>query len=155
MNMALMRRQDVWDPIRELEEIGNRFSRLFGMARPGGDVEREGGAMTAWTPAVDIVETDKEYRLRLELPDVNKEDVHITLENGVLTVQGERKEEREEGQGRFHRRELKYGMFLRRFTLPEDVDPERVDASFKVGILTIAIPKSEEKQAKPKEIAVH
>lgn len=152
--MALMRRQDVWDPMRELEEIGNRFSRLFGMTRPGGDVERE-GEMTTWTPAVDIIETDKDYRLRLELPDVDRENVHLTVENGVLTVRGERRETRDEDQGRFHRRELKYGMFLRRFTLPDDVDPEQVDASFKDGILNIMIPKSEEKQRKPKEIAIH
>lgn len=153
--MALVRRQDIWDPIRELEEIGNRFSRLFGMTRTGGEVEREGAALTAWVPASDIIETDKEYRIRLELPDVKKEDVHITLENGVLAVQGERKEEKEEDRGTFHRRELKYGTFLRRFTLPENADTEKVDARFHDGMLVVGIPKSEEKQTQAKQITVH
>lgn len=153
--MALVRRQDIWDPIRELEEIGNRFSRLFGMTRPGGEAEREGVALTAWAPACDIVETDKEYRLRVELPDVKKDDVSITLENGALTIQGERKEEKEEERGTFHRRELKYGTFLRRFTLPEDVDAEKVDARFQDGMLAVVIPKSEAKQTQAKQIAVH
>lgn len=153
--MALMRRQDLWDPIRELEEIGNRFSRLFGMARPSGDGEREGVAMTSWVPACDIVEDEKEYRITLELPEVKKEDVHITLDNGVLSVKGERKQEQEETQGTYHRRELRYGTFLRRFTLPDDVDPEKVDATAREGILTVVIPKSEMKQSNVKEIAIH
>jgi HSP20 family protein len=153
--MALMRRQDLWDPIRELEEIGNRFSRLFGMARQGGDMEREGVAMTAWVPACDIVEDEKEYRISLELPDVRKEDVHITLDNGVLSVQGERRQEQEETRGTYHRRELKYGTFLRRFTLPEDVDAEKVDATARDGVLTVVIPRSEMKQSQAREITIH
>jgi HSP20 family protein len=155
MNMALMRRTDIWDPMRELEEIGNRFSRLFGMTRPGGESEREGVAVTAWAPACDIVETEKEYRIRLELPDVKKEDVHLTLDHGVLIVQGERKEEKEEEHGTFHRRELKYGTFVRRFTLPENVDTDKMDARFRDGMLAIGVPKSEAKQPQAKEITIH
>ena len=153
--MALMRRQDIWDPMRELEEIGNRFSRLFGMTRPGGEAEREGVAVTAWAPACDIIETDKEYRLRAELPDVKKEDVRLTLNNGLLTIQGERKEEKEEDRGTFHRRELKYGTFVRRFTLPENVDTDKMEAHFRDGMLTVVIPKSESKQPQAKEITIH
>lgn len=153
--MALMRRQDIWDPIRELEEIGSRFNRLFGFPRLGDAWERDDLAITAWAPSCDIVETDKEYRIRLELPNVKKEDVQITLDQGMLTVQGERKEEKEEESGRFHRRELKYGTFLRRFTLPDEVDSEKVDARFHDGMLTVTVPKSETKQSKAKQITIH
>jgi HSP20 family protein len=125
------------------------------MSRLGSDLEREGVTMTAWAPSCDILESNKEYKLCLELPDVKKEDVHITLENGVLSVQGERKEEKEETQGTYHRRELRYGTFLRRFTLPADVDADKVDATAKDGILTVVIPKSTETQSRAKEIAIH
>ncbi len=152
--MALMRRQDVWDPFRELEELGNRLNRLFGMTKWSGD-DRENLSMTQWTPACDISETDKEYRIRLELPDVKKDDVRITLAQGMLTVQGERKQEKEESEARYHRRELRHGTFLTRFTLPDTIDEEKVDASYQDGILTLVIQKSEPKQQEAKQIAIH
>jgi HSP20 family protein len=155
MNMALMRRQDVWDPFSELEELGNRLNRLFGVTRWGGEDRGESLAMTQWTPACDISETDKEYRIRLELPEVKKDDVRITLANGMLTVQGERKQEQEVSEARYHRRELRYGTFLTRFTLPDTIDEEKVDASYQDGILTLVIQKSEQKQQKAKQIAIH
>lgn len=153
--MALMRLQDVWDPFRELEEISNRFNRLFGTTKRTGDGEREALAKAEWVPLCEISENDKEYRIRLELPDVNKDDVHVTLENGVLSIQGERKEEKEEKGHRYHRRELSYGSFLRQFTMPGDIDEAKVDASFKEGMLTVTVGRAPAKQAQAKEIAIH
>jgi HSP20 family protein len=152
--MALMRLQDVWDPFRELEEISNRFNRLFGTKRAG-DGEREILAKAEWFPSCEISESDKEYRIRLELPDVNKDDVHVTLENGVLSIQGERKAEKEEKGYKYHRRELSYGSFLRQFTMPGDIDEANVDATFKDGMLTVAVGRTATKEAKAKEIAIH
>jgi HSP20 family protein len=86
---------------------------------------------------------------------VNRDDVHVTLESGVLTIQGARHEEKEEKGIRYHRRELSYGNFLRRFTMPDDADESKVDASFKDGMLNVVVAKSKAKAGKIKEIAVH
>lgn len=155
--MPLMRRQENWDPLREMED---QMSRLFGLTRwprslRSGNGERELLATTDWSPSCDISETDTEYRIQAELPKVKKEDVHVTLEDGVLTIQGERREEKEEQGQRFHRRELCYGSFLRRFTVPGDADESKVDASFKDGMLSVVIGKSAKKAGKAKEISVH
>lgn len=152
--MALMRIQDVWDPFRELEEISNRFNRFFGTVRSGNG-EREGLAQAEWTPACEVSENEKGYQVRLELPNVNKDDVHVTLENGVLCIQGERREEKEEKDRKYHRRELRYGSFLRQFTMPDDIDEANVDASFKDGMLTVTVGRTATQQAKTKEIAIH
>ena len=93
-----------------------------------------------------------EYQIKAEIPDVKKEDVKVTLEEGVLTIQGERKQEKEEKGKRYHRVERSYGRFVRSFTLPDVVDEEKVKAEFKDGILNLALPKSE--KAKPKAIEV-
>lgn len=153
--MQLIRRQEAWDPFRELEELSNRFNRLFGLSKLAGNGEKEALATTNWSPLCDISETDDEYRIAAELPNVKKEDVHVTLEDGVLTIQGERQKEKEETGKRFHRRELSYGSFVRRFTMPDDADESKVDATFKDGMLDIAIAKSKTKQSKAKQIAVH
>lgn len=152
--MQLVRRQETWDPFREMETLSNRLNRLFGMARTGNG-EREHLATTDWAPACDIVETDKTYQIQAELPGVNKDDVHVTLADGVLTIQGQRREVKEEKTARFHRRELAFGNFLRRFTMPDDADESKVDASFKDGILEVVINKAKAKASKTKEIEVH
>ena len=152
--MAIIRRRDAWDPFHELEEMSNRFNHLFGLTRAGNG-EGETLATTDWCPSCDITETDKEYRVSAELPNVKKADVHVTLERGVLTIQGERREEKEEKDTKVHRRELSYGSFLRRFTMPDDADESKVDAKFKDGLLEVAIGKSKASTTKSKEIAVH
>jgi HSP20 family protein len=101
---------------------------------------------------VDISENDKEYFINVELPGVNKEDVRVTVENGLLTITGERKEEKEEKGKKFHRVERMYGTFLRTFTLPDGAAGDKISAEFKDGILKVRLPKSEE--AKPKSIEV-
>jgi HSP20 family protein len=113
----------------------------------------EDGAKTRpWAPAVDIVETENELVLKADVPGVDLQDIDIQLENGTLTVKGERKFERDEKNKGFHRMERSYGSFVRIFTVPETVDSEHVKAGYEAGVLTITLPKKE--VAKPKAIKV-
>jgi len=146
--MSLVR----WDPFRELEDMSDRLNRMFG--RPAARPESGKEAMTVadWIPAVDISETDAEYLIKAELPEVKKEDVKVTVQHGVLTIHGERKHEKEEKGKRYHRVERSYGSFTRSFTLPDEVDETKVRADFKDGMLHLHLPKSE--KAKPKAIDV-
>lgn len=153
--MQLVRRQDMWTPFREMEELTSRLGRLFGTTALAGDGERELLATTDWSPSCNIQETDKSYEIRAELPGVKKGDVHVTLEDGVLTLQGERRDKREEKGVRYHRREVAYGHFLRRFTMPDDADETKVDASFEDGMLLVAIGKTPSKVVKAKQIKIH
>jgi HSP20 family protein len=141
-----------WDPLRELEEMSERLNRMF--ARPTSTRQNGKEALTVadWVPQVDISEADHEYVITAELPGLKKEDVKITLEDGVLTLQGERKQEKEEKSTRYHRVERAYGSFVRSFTMPDVIDNAKVAAEFKDGVLSIRLPKSE--KAKPKAIEV-
>jgi HSP20 family protein len=140
-----------WDPFRELEEMSDRLNRMF--ARPATRTNgKETMIVADWTPTVDISETDGEYQIKAEIPDVKKEDVKVTLEDGVLTIQGERKQEKEEKGKKYHRIERSYGSFVRSFSLPDVIDEEKVKAEFKDGVLSLHLPKSE--KAKPKAIEV-
>lgn len=141
-----------WDPLRELEEMSERLNRMF--ARPMSTRQNGKEALTVadWTPQVNISEADHEYVITAELPGLKKEDVKITLEDGVLTLQGERKQEKEEKGTRYHRVERAYGSFVRSFTMPDVIDDAKVATEFKDGILSIRLPKSE--KAKPKVIEV-
>ncbi len=152
--MDLIRRNEAWDPFRELMALSNRMNRVFGLTRPGNGSQEE--LTTAdWSPACDVSETDKEYRITAELPNVPREGVHVTLDSGVLTIQGERREEKEEKGELFHRRELSYGSFVRRFTLPDTADDSKIDATFKDGMLRVSIGKSKPvKKSEVKEIAI-
>ena len=146
--MALVR----WDPFRELEEVSDRLNRMF--ARPATRTVngKETMIVADWTPSVDISETEGEYQIKAEIPDVKKEDVKVTLEDGVLTIQGERKQEKEEKGKKYHRIERSYGSFVRTFSLPDVIDEDKVKAEFKDGVLILHLPKSE--KAKPKGIEV-
>jgi HSP20 family protein len=142
-----------WDPFRELDELQNRLATIFGRA----PVRKEGGkeeAMTVaeWAPLVDITEDEKEYLIKAELPEVKKEEVKVSVQDGVLTISGERKYEKEEKGKKYHRIERAYGSFSRSFTLPEDADAEKVACEFKDGVLKVHVPKSE--KAKPKKVEV-
>jgi HSP20 family protein len=140
-----------WDPFRELEEVSDRLNRMF--ARPSTRTNgNETMTVADWTPTVDISETDGEYQIKAEIPDVKKEDVKVTVEDGVLTIQGERKQEKEEKGKRYHRIERSYGSFVRSFSLPDVIDEEKVKAEFKDGVISLHLPKSE--KAKPKAIEV-
>lgn len=138
---------------REMEEMSDRLNRMFGTwTRPLGT--KEPLTVVDWTPFVDIQETENEYLVKAELPEVKKEDVKVTLENGILTIQGERKAEKEEKGKRFHRIERSYGTFLRTFTVPVDADETKVAADFKDGILRVHVPKTEKPRPKAIEVKV-
>ena len=141
-----------WDPFRELEEVSDRLNRMFTRPAMRTSNNKETMIVADWTPSVDISETEGEYQIKVEIPDVKKEDVKVTLEDGVLTIQGQRKQEKEETGTKYHRIERSYGSFARTFSLPDVIETDKVKAEFKDGVLNLYLPKSE--KAKPKAIEV-
>jgi HSP20 family protein len=142
-----------WNPLREMEEIQNRLMPWFGRVglRGFGD---ETMTTSQWAPLVDIAEDEKEYLINVELPEVKKEDVKVTIESGTLTISGERKFEKEEKNKKYHRIERAYGSFVRSFALPEGTDGSKVKAEFRDGILKVHLPKTEETKSKSLEVKV-
>lgn len=142
-----------WSPFRELDTLESRLNTLFGRAawRPTGE---ETFPVTEWTPLVDVTEDEKEYVIKTELPEVKKEDVKVTVENGTLRITGERKLEKEEEGKRYHRIERAYGSFERSFMLPEGTQPDKLTADYKDGVLKVHLPKSVEAKPKPLEVKV-
>lgn len=132
-----------WNPFREMDEL---LARMRVPAREP--------ALSEWAPVVDIAENDKEYVVKGELPGIKKEDVKVDVSNGVLTISGERKFERNEKGDKFHRIERSYGGFARSFVLPEDVIGEKIAAEFKDGVIAVRLPKTEIKKAKSTQIKV-
>lgn len=141
-----------WDPFQELNELQNRLTTLFGRTalRPGNG--EEAITIADWAPAVDISEDDKEYMVKAELPGLKREEVKVTVEDGVLSISGERKVEKEEKGKKYHRVERSYGSFVRSFTLPEGCDTSKVNAEFKEGVLNVHLAKSPKVQPRPIEI---
>jgi HSP20 family protein len=138
-----------WNPLRDIHELQHRVLNALGNTTTG---EREGTAVAEWVPVVDILEDEKEYLVKAELPGVVRENVHVTVEKGRLSIKGERHFEKEEDGKKYHRVERSYGSFLRSFNLPENADAEKVEAEFKDGVLFVHLPKQE--KAKPREIEV-
>jgi HSP20 family protein len=142
------------DPFRELEEMERRLASVFGrLPARRGDGREETMTVFEWAPLVDIVENENEYLIKAELPEVKREDVKVTVQNGTLTIAGERSLEKEEKGKKYHRVERAYGAFVRTFALPEEGDPTRIHAEFKDGVLNIHVAKAE--QARPKRIEVN
>jgi HSP20 family protein len=142
-----------WNPFKEMEDLQTRLSSILRRATPARPVEQDENMTVAeWAPLVDIIECEKEYLIKAEVPEIKKEDLKITVENGVLTIKGERKFEKEEKGKRYHRVERSYGSFMRGFSLPDDADAGKVNAEFKDGLLTVHVAKSE--AAKPKQIEI-
>jgi HSP20 family protein len=143
-----------WYASPEMQEMAERLDRYFGRPKltcrtePG----RESLTVPDWAPAVDVVETPLEYLIKVELPEVGKDDVKLFVEDGVLCIEGERTREKEEKDKKYHRVERPSGCFFRRFTLPDDVDEQRLRADFKEGVLSVHLPKSE--KATPRAIEV-
>ena len=145
--MRLMR----WEPFREMDDLLKGFSPMFGrmptLARPA-----DGGY--EFMPLADVIEREKEYLIKVDLPDVRKEDVKVLFDDGVLTIKGERKVEKEEKGEKLHRTERFFGMFERSFVLPDDVDPKLIRAESKDGVLMVHIPKVDTPKARPLAITV-
>ena len=143
-----------WDPFRELEDVTNRLNRIFGQSLARSESGQNMLAVADWAPSVDISETDSAYLIKGEIPGVKKEDVKVTIQDGMLTIQGERKQEKEEKGKKFHRIERSYGSFVRSFRVPDDADENSVKAEFKDGMLNVTLPKSEKAKARAVNISV-
>lgn len=142
------------DPfIKELDEIQTRLGRLFPIRAMRRPLEEE-TLFADWSPAADVQETDTEFLIKADLPEVLKEDVKVQVEDGVLTVQGERRREEETNGKRFHKVEREYGKFVRRFALPVEIDATRVQAEFKNGVLNVHLPKTTKAAAKAIDVKV-
>lgn len=143
-----------YDPWHALTSVPQEMERLmrrrFGAMAPGGDGEE--GLVAAWAPAVDIREEDDQFIVRADIPGVDPKDIDISLENGMLTISGERKEEKEEEKEGYRRMERFSGQFFRRFSLPDTADADRVKAHSRKGVLELVIPKTREHKARRIEV---
>lgn len=153
--MALVRWQprgsmSTWSPLRELEEMRNEMSRMFGW--PAGHGESDGFFDSLWSPAVDIVQEGDRLLVKADLPGMKKDEIEITLNGDTLTISGEKKRESEQKDDNTYRSERYYGKFSRSLVLPSTVDANKIDAVYKDGVLSLTIPKSEE--ARPKQIKI-
>lgn len=142
-----------WDPFKGMESMFDRYTKSsdWPWAREGNQQVMTTGD---WAPRVDISESDKEFHIKAEIPEVQKEDVTVTVDNGVLSIRGERKQEKEDKGKKYHRLERYYGSFMRSFTLPDNVDESKIDASFKDGMLNLRIPKTAEAKAKVIDVKI-
>lgn len=142
-----------WNPWKEMVSLRDRMNRLFDDVFFRSDRRDDVWAEGVWVPAVDMFETDDKVVIKAELPGLEKKDISLDLQNGVLTLKGERKSENEVKEENYYRREMSYGKFVRSFSLPVDVDAEKIKAEFKNGLLTVEVPKPE--GHKPKQIKVN
>jgi HSP20 family protein len=141
-----------WNPFKEMEELQGRLSSLLGPVHARGNGSKEDITVAQWAPLVDITEDDREYVIKAELPEVRKEDVKVSVENGTLNISGERTFEKEDKGLRYHRVERSYGVFVRSFVLPDDADASKVSAEFRDGVLRVRLQKHE--KALPKSIEI-
>ena len=144
-----------WDPFREMETARGRLAALFGPLARAKEMNKEEALTVAeWAPLVDIVEDEKEYLIKAELPEVKKEDIKVTVVEDVLTIAGERVLMKEEKNKKCRRIERAYGSFARSFALPDDADAAKIQAEFKDGLLRVRLPKSEKAHAKAVDVKV-
>ena len=146
--MAIVR----WEPFREFTTLQNEMNRLFNTVFDAPAPGNGGSTMRRWMPAMDLVETEDHFVLRADLPGMKEDDVKIELEDGTLTVSGERKAEHESKNEGYYRVERAFGSCSRSLTLPQGIDPEAVTAKFDSGVLEVRIPKPE--QRKPRRIEI-
>ncbi|HRO11847.1 Hsp20/alpha crystallin family protein [Amaricoccus sp.] len=158
---APARREEIWSP---LDTLRREIDRVFEDFRPGRwpMFGRMPGLDLAWpraeglrlAPATDLVEKNGGYEITAELPGLDEKDVEVKVANGALTIRGQKTETREESDKAYHLSERRYGSFQRSFPVPEDVDADRIEASFAKGVLTVTLPKSPAKQANEKRISI-
>ena len=142
-----------WNPWRDMPAMPDRLNRFFD--DPFFSIGRmaEDSGLGMWNPAVDLYEKDDHFMIKAELPGVDKNDINIDLKDRLLTLSGERTHDKEVNEENYYRRERSYGKFQRSFTLPADVDSDKIEAEFKDGVLQIKVPKPEEKKAK--KVTIH
>jgi HSP20 family protein len=138
-----------WDPFQDLLSLQDEMNRVFD--RAAGQTTR-GQATRSWAPALDIAERKDAYLVTVELPGVNPDDIDVTLENNLLSIQGERRQAQDSADEQFHRVERAYGTFRRSVSLPSTVRADAIQASYEHGLLQLVVPKAEE--AKPRKIAI-
>ena len=141
-----------WEPLREFSTLQNEMNRLFNTVFDAPSQGNGGSTLRRWMPAMDLVETEDHFVLRADLPGLAEDDVKIELEDGTLTVSGERQAEHEAKAEGYYRVERAFGSFSRSLTLPQGIDPEAVAAHFDRGVLEVRIPKPE--QPKPRKISI-
>lgn len=139
-----------WNPFREMDDLLARFQRGYGRLATADDSL----PLASWAPAVDISETPNEYLIKAELPGLKKEEIKVTMNNGLLTLSGERKSEKNVKDEKYHRVERTYGAFTRSFSLPEDAVAERISAECKDGVLTVRVGRSEVQKPRSIEVKV-
>jgi len=151
--MSLIRYQtpemESWTPFNRLSSLHDELNRLFDFSLP----RRDTGLFSGWSPTLDVYDTKDHFFVKMELPGMKKEDIGITLQDGVLTVSGERKSDVEHKEGETFRSERYFGKFQRSVSMPAPVNPDGVTATYKDGILTIQVAKADE--AKPRQIKVN
>jgi len=151
--MSIVRFNPVRDLLsfeKEMSKLFNEFDNSFGFRKPKAITEEMENAV--WAPLTDILENDDNYTIKVDLPGVSKDDLKISYENGALAISGERKSEKETKDAKFHRVERTYGNFYRSFTLPQQINQDKIEAEFSNGQLEITIPKTEE--VKPKQLQI-
>ena len=136
---------------RELDEVFERFSRGFG----GGELMEREDLWSGFSPAVDVAETDKDVLVTAELPGLDEKDIDVSLSGGYLSIRGEKKAEKEDKEEQYYRKESYYGSFQRTIALPSEVQEDKVEATYKKGVLKIKLPKSPAAQKERKKIAIH
>ena len=142
-----------WEPFRDVDDVFNRFVAETLRRWPSAPAT-EGHPAADWAPAADVSETEGEYLIKADLPEVRKEDVSITVQDGVLTLSGERRQEVRADNEKVHRVERAYGSFARRFALPENADEQSIRAESRDGVILIHIPKQKVVQPQPRQITI-
>ena len=143
-----------WSPLSELEDMTERYGRLFGSHLPWRERLELLGKDVEWKPAADIVERDNEYLIKAELPGVTREEIDVQLENGILTVTGERRLEETKETDKSHRVERFFGRFSRSFRVPENVDTGAIKAECQDGVLSLHLPKTKVKKSSAVKIDI-
>ncbi len=141
-----------WEPFRDIDDVFDRF--LADAFRRAPRQAAEGRPALDWAPLADVTETEGEYLIKAEVPEVRKEDLSVTVQDGVLTLSGERRQEQRTDGEKVHRIERQHGSFARRFALPEDADEQSIRAEGKDGVIVIHVPKHKVVQPQPRQIQV-
>jgi len=142
-----------WEPFRDVDDVFDRFFAETMRRWPQAGTETR--TATQWAPAADVSETEAEYLIKADLPAVRKEDVSITVQDGVLTLSGERRQEQHTDGEKMHRVERVHGSFVRRFALPENADEQGISAESRDGVILIHIPKMKVVEPQPRQIEIH